>query len=109
MDAVQHAVTLQLWHVLLGVLSLLGAWIGYDRHYNAPERKRRGEVETRLALVEDKLRRGERRMDKLDSKDEKVLEAVQGLTAAVADLRVVVEGLRSAFKHSVFRGVGEKS
>ena len=87
---------------------MLGAWIGYDRYYNAPERKRRIEVEVKLALIEQRLDTGDKRMDALREKDDGLLNAMSTLTEAVTGLKVAVAEMRGAFASSVFKGVGEK-
>ena len=105
------ALQIQFWHLVGSAVGffvlMLGAWIGYDRHYNAPERRRRIEVEVDLALIKQRLDTGDKRMDALREKDDKVLEAVGTLTEAVTGLKMAVAEMKGAFQNSVFRGVGE--
>ena len=97
----------ELWHLAVAVMGVVTFFIGWDRYFNAPERKRRAEVEKRLSRVEWELEQGEKRMDSLKEKDEKVLIAVQTLTDAVTGLKMAVSKMEGALQGSVFKGVGE--
>ena len=101
-------IALTLWHIVLGIITLVGAFIGWDRHFNAPLRKWRGEQDVKVALMQQQLETGSKRMDALKEKDDKVLAAVQTLTEAVTGLKIAVAEMKGAFQNSVFKGIGEE-
>ena len=76
---------IELWHLGLGLLGLLTAWIAYDRHYLAPLRKWRGEMDIWKAETNKDLERGKNKMDNTDRLyaclDQKMDKVLQRLTA----------------------------
>ena len=57
-DAQGIHLALELWHLLVGALVVLGAWIGYDRHYLLPLRQWRADMDKWKVGVDKDLDRG---------------------------------------------------
>lgn len=61
-----HTIALTVWHLALGGLTLLGAWLAYDRHYLAPLRKWRADMDKWAVGVDKDLSRGTDKFDTLE-------------------------------------------
>lgn len=56
----------ELWHIAVACFTLIGFFIGWDRHFNAPERRRRADIEKRLSKAEWRLEQGDKEFKRLD-------------------------------------------
>ena len=97
----------ELWHVASALGGLVMLWIGYDRHYNAPVRKWRGEKDVADALRDAHLANGAKRMEKLEAKDKELNESVQGLRNEVHQTNVTLARIETLLKGAVLKGVGD--
>ena len=88
----QAAHVVQLYHLVVAGLGLVGGFIAWDRHFNAPLRKWRADMDVWRAGVDKDLAHGNTRMDNLVKSVNTLTDNVNTLTLQVTRLNTLLEG-----------------